>query len=111
MKVEARKAAVAAYKERKVVGGVFLVRCETSGQIWVGHWPDLSTIQTRIWFALRHDTYPRKDLLDAWRKHGEDSFSFEIMERLEDETSSYVRAAKLKERSSYWRETLGAGSI
>ena len=111
LKSETRKAAIAAYKERKVVGGVFLVRCEASGEMWVGQWPDIETIQTRIWFSLRQGVHPNRELLEAWRKHGVERFSFEILERLEEEASSYIRDAKLKERASHWREKLSASSI
>jgi len=111
MKGEARKAAVAAYKERKVVGGVYAVRCAASGETWVGHWPNIETIQTRLWFTLRQGTHPRKELVEAWRRHGEAQFSFEILERLEDEPSSYTRDSDLKDLASRWRETLKANPI
>jgi hypothetical protein len=113
MKGEARKAAVAAYKERKVVGGVYAVRCEASGETWVGHWPNIETIQTRLWFTLRQGTHPRKGLLEAWRHYGEAQFSFEVLERLEleDETSSYIRDSALKDLTSHWREKLKANPI
>jgi hypothetical protein len=65
MKGDARRAATAAYKERKVVGGAYLIRCAVSGEAWVGQWPDVSTIQTRLWFTLRQGSHPRKDLQDA----------------------------------------------
>jgi hypothetical protein len=111
MQGEARKAAVAAYKERKVVGGVYAVRCKASGEVWVGQWVDITTIQNRLWFALRRDAHPKKELLEAWRRHGESQFSFEILEKLDDETPSFIRASKLKERASHWREKLKANPI
>ncbi len=111
MKGEARKAAVAAYKERKVVGGIYAVRCEASGETWVGQWPDIGTIQTRLWFTLRNGTHPKKDLLEAWHSHGESQFSFEILEKLEDETSPYLRASNLKDSASRWREKLKANPM
>ncbi|MDV6330098.1 GIY-YIG nuclease family protein [Asticcacaulis sp. 201] len=111
MKGEARKAAVAAYKERKVVGGVYAVRCTASGEIWVGQWPDIATIQTRLWFELRRGTHLTKDLRDAWNSHGEAQFSFEVLERLEDDMSPYMRASTLKTLASQWREKLQAHSI
>lgn len=111
MKGEARKAAIAAYKERKVVGGIYRVRCEASGEVWVGQWPDIESIQTRLWFTLRQGMNPHRELLEAWRRHGEAQFSFEILEKLEDEESPYLRASKLKERASYWREKLGANAV
>jgi hypothetical protein len=111
MKGAARKAAIAAYKERKVVGGVYVVRCEASGERWVGQWPDIDTIQTRVWFTLRQGTNPNRDLLEAWRQHGEAGFSFEVLERYEEEASPSMRTAHLRERASHWRKELGANSI
>lgn len=111
MKGEARKAAITAYKERKVVGGIYLVRCEASGEVWVGQWPDIETIQTRLWFTLRQGMNPHKELLEAWRRHGEEWFRFEILEKLEAEESTCISASKLKERASYWREKFGAKAV
>ena len=50
-----RKAAVAAYKERKAIPGIYAVRCAATGQAWVGQTPDLTTVRNRIWFSLRQD--------------------------------------------------------
>lgn len=44
---EDRKAAIAAYKERKVIGGVYAVRCAATGEVWVGRGgPTLPTSRT-----------------------------------------------------------------
>ncbi len=50
-----RKAAIAAYKERKTVAGIFVIRSKASAQQWVGAAPNLEKIQNRIWFTLRQD--------------------------------------------------------
>jgi hypothetical protein len=34
MKASDRKAATAAYKEQKVVAGIYTVRCSASGEVW-----------------------------------------------------------------------------
>jgi hypothetical protein len=31
-----RKAAVAAYKERKIAAGIYAIRCVASDQVWIG---------------------------------------------------------------------------
>jgi hypothetical protein len=49
-----------------------------------------------------------RDLQKAWSTHGGDHFAFEALERLDDEESSYVRDALLKERVAHWRSTLAA---
>lgn len=111
MKGEERKAAITAYKERKVISGVYLIRCAASGELWVGQWPDLATIQTRLWFSLNHGTHPKKDLMAAWKTHGEAQFSFEILEKLDEEELPYIRNAKLKDRAVYWRTQLNAVTL
>jgi hypothetical protein len=111
MKGKDRKAAVAAYKERKVVAGVYAVHCLPTGQRWIGRTPDLSTVQNRLWFTLRQGANPHRSLQAAWSKHGAESFVFEEVERLEDEPLGYVRDRILKDRLSYWCTTLDAEAI
>jgi len=111
MNGEDRKAAVLAYKERKVEAGVYAVRCTTSGQIWVGSAPDLSTIQNRLWFTLRHGSNSLRSLQGAWNAHGAEAFGFEIVERLEDEDIGYVRDRMLKDLLERWTEALQAERI
>lgn len=77
MRHEDRKAAVAAYKERKAAAGIYLVRCLASGERWAGQAPDLSTIWNRVWFTLRHGSHRARSLQEAWNTHGEAAFAFE----------------------------------
>jgi len=111
MKGQDREAAVAAYKERKVVAGVYAVHCLPTGQQWIGHTPDLSTVQNRLWFTLRQGTNPHRSLQAAWRERGAQSFAFEEVERLEDETLGYVRDRVLKDRLIYWCAAFDAEAI
>jgi hypothetical protein len=107
----ARKAAIAAYKERKSVAGIFAIRCTATAEVWIGQTPDLEKIQNRIWFTLRQGGHPCRSLQAAWTAHGPDSFTFEACERLEEEEVPYVRAALLKERALHWRTELGAEAV
>ncbi|SFJ11821.1 GIY-YIG nuclease family protein [Bradyrhizobium sp. cf659] len=106
-----RKAAIAAYKERKTIAGIFVVRCTASGEAWVGQAPNLETIQNRIWFSLRQGNHMCRSLQAAWNAHGEASLTFGECERLEDEETAYVRNALLKERMLHWRAELKAEAI
>ncbi|HVJ55742.1 MAG TPA: GIY-YIG nuclease family protein [Aliidongia sp.] len=106
-----RKAAIAAYKERKSVAGIYAVRCTATGQVWVGQAPNLDTIKSRLWFGLRHGGCTNPALQRAWTVCGADSFTFEPLERLAEETFAYVRNALLRERSIHWRAQLGAQEI
>ncbi len=103
MSGERRKAAVAAYRERKVEAGIYGIRCTASGQLWVGSAPDLSTIQNRLWFTLRQGSNPHRSLQQAWAAHGSEAFVFEIVERLiNDPDPGYIRNAALKSLHAVW---------
>jgi hypothetical protein len=111
MNREQRKAAVAAYRERKAVAGIYAVVCHASGERWIGRAPDLHTIQNRLWFTLRQGSCLHPALQAAWNQHGPDAFSVDIIERLERETLVYVRDGLLKDRLSHWCSTFGADAI
>ncbi|QEL24425.1 GIY-YIG nuclease family protein [Bosea sp. F3-2] len=111
MRSEDRKAATAAYKERKSVAGIYAFRCEASGQIWVGRAPDLATIENRLRFTLRHGSHRQRSLQTAWNAQGSDAFRFEALERLEDEDIAYVLDRVLKERLAHWQAKLNAEAL
>lgn len=104
MRHEDRKAALTAYKERKVTAGIFALRCAASGQCWVGDAPDLSTIWNRLSFSLRMRSGMRPALQQAWDKHGEADFRFEVLETTKPDEAR-------KEKLGAWCETLGAEPI
>ncbi len=111
LKPEDRKAAVAAYKERKATAAVYLIGCAPAGRRWVGSAPNLATVWNRLSFTLRQGDNPNRSLQTVWRDHGGASFSFEIVERVDEEELVYGRDRVLKERADHWRQTLGAERI
>lgn len=107
MQGDGRKAVIAAYKARKVESGIYVVRCGPSEQLWVGSAPDLSTIQNRLWFTLRHGSNSHRSLQDAWSDHGSEAFTFDVVERLTgNDDPGYIRAAALKSLHAQWIEKL-----
>lgn len=111
MKQAGRKAATAAWKERKAPAGVYVLRC-ASGQCWVGKAGDLDAVERRLMFSVRMASTPHRTLLAAARAHGADAFSFERLELFEDEEAGpELRDALLKKRAAHWREALGAESL
>jgi len=106
-----RKAAIAAYKERKVGGGIFVVRCTATGAAWVGHAPDVDTIRNRIWFTLDHGSHPVRSLQAAWNEHGAAAFAFEVLHRIDPDDPGKGDAAAMRELAAAWREELGAAAI
>lgn len=111
MQHAARRAAIAAYKERKPAAGIFAITCQPSGQCWVGSAPDLNKIQNRLWFALRHGSQRQPSLQTAWQLHGETAFRFEKLESLEDEELAFVRERLLKEKRLAWCAKLQAEAL
>ena len=106
-----KKAAIAAYKERKTFAGVFVIRCAASAQAWVGQTPNLEKIQNRIWFTLRQGSHTCRTLQAAWTAHGPDGLAFGECERLEEEETAYIRDARLKERALHWQAQLNAEAV
>jgi hypothetical protein len=106
-----RKAAIAAYKERKAIAGIYVIRCKASPETWVGQAPNLEKIQNRIWFSLRQGSHTCRSLQAAWTRHGPENLTFEECERLEEEEMPYIRDALLKERALHWRSQLGAEAV
>ncbi len=111
MRQEDRRAAVAAYKERKVVAGIYLVSCLATGERWAGQAPDLSTIQNRVWFTLRHGSHRGRKLQAAWNAHGEGAFAFEEIERLDEKALEAGRERVMKARLAHWCAELGAEAV
>ena len=106
-----RKAAILAYKERKPVAGIYAVRCQRSGEVWVGQTADVEKIENRLGFSLRQGAHPCASLQSAFAAHGAEHLSFEICERLEEEPVAFARSAQLKDRSLHWRSVLHAEAI
>ena len=106
-----KKAAIAAYKERKTIAGIFVIRCNASLDKWIGQAQNLEKIQNRIWFSLRQGSHRCRSLQAAWTTHGPESLTFSECERLEEEETPYIRDALLKERMLHWRSQLGAEAI
>src|SRR5262249_4645709 len=111
MTPDQRKAAIAAYKERKTPGGIYAVVCRPLNQRWIGRALDLDKIQNRLWFTLRQGTSPHASLQAAWKPHGADAFALEVVEKLDDEALGFVRDRILAERLVRWCEVHGAEAI
>jgi hypothetical protein len=106
-----RKAAIDAYKRRKIVGGVYGVICGPTGQRWVGAANELGAMKNRIWFTLNHGSASWVELQKAWKTHGAEAFTFEELERLDDDLEPYAKELALKARLEHWLQKLGATAI
>jgi len=101
-----RKAAVAAYKERRPAFGVYAVICDATGEAWVGASRHLDTQKNSLWFSLTHGGSPHRTLQAAFRLHGAEAFRFEELERLREDFPPLGRGDEMKRRQALWRDRL-----
>ncbi len=109
MDKSARREAIRDFKEKKTVAGVYAVRCALSGEVWVAGAPNVEPQHQRHWFGLRIGGHHNRTMQAAWNAHGSEAFSFEILERLDDEDLTPLgRADLIKARERHWLAALGA---
>jgi len=80
--------------------GVYLIRCLANGRIYVGSSARLALRWSEHRKTLRNGTHRNALLRNAWRKYGEDAFSFEVLE--------YAPAAVLVALEQQYIDRLGA---
>lgn len=106
-----RREAIREYKERKPKRGIFIVKCATAGQTWVETSPNLDSARNGLWFALRLGSHPNRSLQTVWNEQGEDAFSFEILEQLDEDVSQLNVSDALKQKKREWIERLSSRAI
>ena len=83
----------------KTLCGIYSITCKPSGRVYVGQSIDIHTRWKNHKSALNRGTVPNKILQSSWKKYGQDSFLFEILELCIEE--------KLDEREHHWINKLG----
>ena len=109
MDKHARREAIRDFKEKKTIAGVYAVRCAASDEVWVAGAPNVEPQHQRHWFGLRTGGHHNRTMQAAWNAHGGEAFSFEVLERLDDEALTPLgRADLIKARERHWLAALGA---
>lgn len=112
MDKQRRREIANAYKEKKVVQGVYAVRCAPTGETWLGLSRNLGAQQNSIWFSLRMGSNSNKPMQAAWKEHGEAGFELSTVEVVDtEELSPYLREAALKDRLKHWLAELDARPV
>ena len=104
-----RKAALRAYKDRKVRSGIYAIRHLASGRAWPGSANDLDATHNGQWLTLNAGRHLDKELQEAWTRLGEDAFEYVILEVLEDLASPLVLKETLKASKAAWLQKLREG--
>jgi hypothetical protein len=106
-----RKEAIADYKNRKTPRGTYLVRFADDGPVFVDAVPDLDAARNGLLFALRIGAHRNHELQAEWNAHGESSFRYEVLEKLEDNLAPMAWRDLLKDKKKEWIARLGARPV
>lgn len=109
-KSEHQKELLAAYKERKVLGGVCCVTCDENKKCLLLGAIELKSQRNRFELALATDSPMLPSMGGDWREYGSGAFTFEVLEELEKRPDQSDRdfSADVKLLAEIWREKLTA---
>jgi len=83
MDKQSRKELKEQYKSRKIVGGIYAIRCSETGECWIRKTIDLQGSINRFAFFCSTDACPEGCMRSSWKEYGAETFSIEVMEELE----------------------------
>lgn len=94
------------YKEITVEAGVYQIKNNENGKIFVGSTKNLKTLNG-IKFSLENDAYMNKTLQADWLQFGKDAFSFDILDTLKKKDDPYFNEKEaLLELENKWLNQL-----
>lgn len=108
MDKQERKEKLAAYKERKRVGGVYVIQNRFTGKMLLQSAVDLRGGENRFRFLKQTGSCPSPVLQQDWRQYGGDAFTLKVLETLdqkEDQTEKEF-AQDIKTLEELWLERL-----
>jgi len=92
--------------------GIFAIRCGPTAGVWVESAMDLETAQNRTWFALQHgDAQVDKQAAAEFQAYGADAFTFEVLEKFDEDVAQLALRDLLKERKRHWAAALNARTL
>ena len=106
-KMERRKELKQHYQEIAIVAGVYQIKNNVNGKMFVESTRNLKTING-VKFTLRNNTHFNRALQADWNEFGGEAFSIEILETLKIEKSdpSFNEKEALKDLEQKWLDQL-----
>jgi hypothetical protein len=103
-----RKEMLREYKERKITGGIYLIKNSGGGKSVLGSTEDLEGSRNRFDFSKKTGMCADKRIEDSWKSLGADAFSFEVLEEIPKGATQTDRefGQDLKEYKEIWHEKL-----
>ena len=98
--MKTRKELKEEYKQMKFKMGVFQIKNNINGKVFIGSSLDLIAIWHAQKLQLDFGIHPNSDLQKDWKEHGEENFSYEIIEEIkhvDDKPIDYSKEIKVLE--------------
>ena len=104
--MDRRKELIQQFKEIKIEAGVYQVKNLINQKVLVQATIDLKTMATKR-MQLLGNSCRNKQLQDEWNQYGEDAFSFEVLEILDEKKEGFFdKKEELKKLEKKWHEKL-----
>lgn len=71
------------YKNRAIIGGIYGIKCSGNDAIWLRVATDMQGAKNRFQFSVSINSWPEPCMMEAWKKYGASSFSFEVLEEIQ----------------------------
>jgi hypothetical protein len=113
MEKQNKKDILAAYKERKVLGGVYAIRNLENGKMLLLSATEISGSQNRFNFAQKTGSCIDLKLKDDWQKYGNEAFAFVVLEELEKKDTQTLKefGEDIKILKGLWLEKLDSALL
>ncbi len=82
METQSKKELKENYKNRRVVGGIYGIKCNANDRIWIKSTKNMAGQQNRFSFAVATNSCPEPAMQDDWKAYGAKSFSFVVLEEI-----------------------------
>lgn len=107
MDKQAKREIIKEYKQIKKPMGVFQIKNEINGRVLIGNSRNLENRYNSYVFQLNMGNYRNKALQEDWNKYGEKSFTYSILEEIEQDDNPFRDYNdELKSLEEKWLEKL-----
>ncbi|MDR1133321.1 MAG: GIY-YIG nuclease family protein [Synergistaceae bacterium] len=109
-----RKELIQQYKERKITGGIYLIKNSRGGKSVLGLTTDIQGSRNRFDFSKKTGMCTDKRIENDWKRLGADAYSFDVLEEISKKETQTDREFErdLADYKELWREHLsGKGEI
>lgn len=90
-----------------MASGIYMIKCLSSGKFYVGSAKNIEGRWKQHKRQLRKSTHKNRYLQNAWAKHGEGAFSFEVVQHVDDINNLIAAEQVILDRMRPYDRTIG----